>query len=187
MTSLYDLRHGLRSLQRKMALIIGRGRVGFTNEATGLRRVQIELLPGEVRNEVEHVEPFGLTAAPMPGAEHVTAAVGGGRDHPVVIVIADRRYRPRGLANGEVCLYDANGHRILLTKTGIVVEAAGNPLTIRGASKVRMETPRLEVTGQIVDLCDMQAASIADLRVAYDRHHHADPQGGETDEPTEQV
>ena len=45
-----------------------------------------------------------MTSHPLPGADALVLAVGGIRQHPVIL-IDDRRYRVRELAEGEVCLY----------------------------------------------------------------------------------
>jgi len=72
---------------------------------------------------VDHWEPYGLTARPHAGAEALTLAVGGAADGIAVICVGDRRYRIRGLATGEVALYDDLGQSVILTRTGIDVRS----------------------------------------------------------------
>lgn len=106
--------------QQRVMLGIGRAVLNLVSDALRLQEVQISLLEGEVRDGVERVQQYGLTAHPHPGAECVAVFIGGNRDHGLVIAIDDRRHRVRELAEGEVCLYtdeDADGgHRIILRR-----------------------------------------------------------------------
>ena len=47
---------------------------------------------------------YGITSHPLKGADALVLAVGGIRQHPIVL-IDDRRYRVRELEEGEVCIY----------------------------------------------------------------------------------
>ncbi len=86
-----------------------------------LRVVQLKGRDGD--DDAEHFEPYGFSSAPKPGAEAIVLAVGADGSHPVVIVVADRRYRVAGLVDGEVCIYDDQGQRITLYRDRIEVEA----------------------------------------------------------------
>lgn len=72
----------------------------------------LKLIAGEKKENVEHLEPYGFTSAAQNGAEAVVLFPGGDRSHGVAVVVADRRFRLKGLARGEVALYDdqAVGH-----------------------------------------------------------------------------
>jgi hypothetical protein len=66
---------------------------------------------GEQMTAVEHWQPYGHTHNPLPPtgqqyAEMLVAHVAGSRSHPIVIGIADRRYRLGGLQPGETGRYD---------------------------------------------------------------------------------
>ncbi|WP_431477838.1 phage baseplate assembly protein domain-containing protein [Massilia eburnea] len=58
----------------------------------------------------------GFTSVPKPGAEGVVVFVGGNRDHGLVIAVEDRRFRLKGLASGEVAIYDDQGQKVHLTR-----------------------------------------------------------------------
>ncbi len=98
-------------------------------EARRMRTIQVTVFEGDVRDDVEHFEPYGITSrvqdAPADGrgAEAIVIDLGGNSDHPVAIVVADRRYRVTGLAKGEVCIHDDQGQRITLKRDRILVEA----------------------------------------------------------------
>lgn len=78
----------------------------------------------------------------------------GDRSHGIVLVIADRKYRMKGMREGEVSIKDDLGQSVHLTRDGIVVKGAGLPMlfedtpsiTFKADSFVRFETPRVEAT-----------------------------------------
>jgi len=113
-----ELRRFIAPLVRRVMLTVSRGQLGTVDDAGGLQRTQVTMLAGEVRDNVERVQPFGFSSVPLPGAECLVICVGGNRDHPVVVNVDDRRYRPAGLQAGEVCIYSPlTDHRITLKRT----------------------------------------------------------------------
>ncbi len=62
----------------------------------------LKLIAGEKKENVEHLEPYGFTSAAQNGAEAVVLFPAGDRSHGVAVVVADRRFRLKGLARGEV-------------------------------------------------------------------------------------
>lgn len=141
-------------LARGLGNLLGRGTVVLANAATKMQTLQIRLLAGEVKDGVEHFEAYGLTARPKAGAEHITLFMGGDRSHGVTIMVADRRYRPTGLAEGEVMLYDDLGHKVHLTRSGIVIDGGGHDITIQNA-------PNVNVGGDIHATGDVTANGIS--------------------------
>lgn len=171
-------------LRRRVALMVGRGVVRLVDDSGGLQRIQAGLLAGETREGVEHVQGYGLTAHPIPGAELVAVFVGGNRDHGLAVAIDDRRHRPAGLEEGEVCLYSSAGQRILLRADGDVVIAT--------AGTVVMEAPsthvlgNLEVDGTVTALAAGASVELGAFRDAYNVHSHSET-GGTTGPPTPTV
>lgn len=94
---------------------------------TRAQHVDLTALAGEAIDGAEHMEPYGWTARPHPGAEAVVVFVGGNRSHPLVVSVADRRYRMQGLVDGEVAIHDDLGQAVHLTRDGIRIIA---PTTI---------------------------------------------------------
>lgn len=80
---------------------------------------------------VEHIEPFGFTSNPVPGAEAVVVAAGSDGDNEVAIVVGDRRYRVTGVESGGMCIYDASGHRIVLDSNGITIVVGDDGLQVQ--------------------------------------------------------
>ncbi len=164
--------------------LISRCTVALVNAKGKLQALQIRMLAGEVKDGVEHLEPYGFTSHPHDGAEGVVVFPGGDRSHGVVIVVADRRYRLQGMKAGEVAVHDDQGQCVHLTREGIVVKGAGKPITITDAPKLRVECP-IECTHDITDRVGEGGTSMAAMRDTYNDHDHPDPHGGNTDKPNQ--
>ncbi len=121
---------------------------------TKLQHLDIEAFSGEAHDGAEHMEGYGLTARPHAGAEAVVVFAGGNRNHPLVISVADRQYRLQGLVDGEVALYDDLGHKVHLTRTGIVI--AGAAITLEGTVTINgnLAVNGAELTHNGVDIGD---------------------------------
>ena len=106
----------------RLAALVSRGVAKLVTEATKLRGVQVALLRGgETEADAEHFEAAGLTCSPLVGAEALVLHVGGDTDHPVVVVVTDRRHRPLDLTPGEAVLYAATtgGKQVRCTATTV--------------------------------------------------------------------
>lgn len=169
-----------------MRNFISRCTVALVDAATKLQSLQIRMMAGEVKDGVEHLEPYGFTSHPHDGAEGVAVFPGGDRSHGVVIVIADRKYRLQGLKPGEVALHDDQGQCVHLTREGIVVRGAGRPITITDAPKLRVECP-IECTHDITDMVDAGGTSMAAMRQVHNDHDHPDTHGGNTGKPNQEM
>lgn len=147
-----DLGKLLAPITRRIMLCIGRGVVRQVDDAADLQRVQVSLLAEEDRDQVERLQPYGLSAVPVPGAEAVVVAIAGNRDHPVAVAVDDRRFRPRGLQPGEVCVYSrVQGQRITLLADGTI--------RIEGAA-IHLIGP-VAVTGDVTVSGDVVAGGIS--------------------------
>lgn len=165
-----EMRRFIAPLARRVMLTVSRGTLGGVDDSTDLQRSQVTLLAGETRDGVERVQPFGFSSVPLPGADCLVICVGGNRDHPVVVNVDDRRSRPTGLQAGEVCIYSPlSGHRITL-KADRSIEVEGLDVVIKAEGKVRMETPQLEVTGEVKDRCDSGGLTMQTMRDRYNAH-----------------
>jgi phage baseplate assembly protein V len=138
----------INRLAARVRGMVSRAVVSLVNDAMKLQGVQVTLLAGQTADDAEHFQHYGLTSVPLAGAEGIALAVGGSTGHTVVINIDDRRYRLTGLANGEVALYDDLGHKVHLTRSGIVIDGAGHVVTVTNTPTLRVEAD-LHVTGNI--------------------------------------
>ncbi|ENV3745404.1 TPA: phage baseplate assembly protein [Enterobacter roggenkampii] len=171
----------IQSLQRQVLSLIGRAVVKSINADSKCQTVDVELLAGQGKAGIEHLEPYGFTSRAKSGAEAVVLFPDGDRSHAVVVSISDRRYRIKGLKTGEVAFYDDQGQTVTLTRNGIVIDGGGKVITFKNAPKARFEMD-IESTGQIKDLCDSSGLTMAAMRVTYNGHKHKE-NGNTTDTP----
>ena len=155
-----------------MRNILARGLVALGNSASKLQSLQLRLLAGEVKDNVEHLEPYGFTACPHPDAEALVGFIGGDRSHAVVIVIADRRFRLQGLKSGEVALYTDEGDFIHF-KRGRIIDIETVTLNVKATDSVNFDTPLITSTGRIESAGDQIAAGISQIN-----HPHSGVQAG---------
>ncbi len=114
---------------------------------------------------------YGVASARRaPGSDAVALFATGDRSNAVIIATGNQRARLRGLQPGEVALYTDEGDYVKLSR--------GKIIEINCQTKVRIETPRLEVTGDIIDHCDEQPHTDADMRRIYNTHTHGGVQSG---------
>jgi phage baseplate assembly protein V len=132
----------LRPLAQRVQLMVGRAVLRLVNDATTMQSVQVSLLADELRDDVERFQNYGFTSVPFAGAEAVAVCVAGSRDHVVVVAVDDRRYRLKGLANGEVAIYTDEGDHIVIKRGGTV--------EVLAATKVNVRTPLVECSGDLV-------------------------------------
>lgn len=152
--------------------VLARGVVALANSARKLQSLQMRLMAGEVKDAMEHLEPYGFTSCPHPGAEGLAAFIGGDRSHGVVVIVADRRYRLQGLQDGEVAIYTDEGDRIHFKRNRIIDIETGT-LNITASDSVNFTTPRITQTGEIVSQGDQVAGGVSQIH-----HPHSDVQYG---------
>lgn len=132
---------------RRLSNMLARGTVAVVNSASKMQGLQIRLLAGEVKDAVEHFEPYGFTSNPNPGAEGVTLFFDGDRSHGLVVVVADRRYRMTGFETGEVAIHDDQGQYVHLKRNGILTHSPLN-IYLRTDGVLRLEGEGVEIHGR---------------------------------------
>lgn len=141
------------AIEGRVRLMLGRATVNLVDDERGLQEMQIDLLADETQDAVERVQNYGFTAVPHPGAEAVTACPGGLRSHVVVLAVDDRRYRLKGLAAGEVAMFDDLGN---------VVKLGRNRIEIMAASAIHLEAPDgVTIAGDVTVTGDVVADGIS--------------------------
>lgn len=171
-----QFRRFIGPLQRRVMLMVGRGVVRLSDDSPGVQTLQVELLKGEVRADVERFQEYGFTSRPQDGAEAIAVSVGGNRDHAIVIAVEDRRYRIKGLQKGQTAIYDSAGTVLLLGADGTVELLAAKKVTIK-CPLVRIEGS-LEVTGDVTDRVDTDGCKMEFIRNRFNAHVHSNPEGG---------
>lgn len=139
-------------LQRALRMMIGLVRVRLVDDAKGLQRLQVDGLADETLPAAERFQDYGFTSRPLPGAEGLWLSVGGVRGEGVVIAVGDRRYRLKGLAEGEVAMFDDLGQVVHLTRAGISIETE---------LKVTVTAPKVVLISDNVSLGGEGGAKVA--------------------------
>lgn len=108
--------------------------------------VEMQGLAGESVS-AELAQHYGFSSAPLAGAEYVVIPIGGNSSHCVVVASEDGRYRLQ-LKDGEVSLYTDEGDYVHM-KRGRVIEVVTDELLFKVKNKVRIETPLVEMSGDL--------------------------------------
>lgn len=145
---------------KPMRNFLARGVVALVDAGRMLQGLQMRLTADEVKDGMEHFEPYGFTSNPQPGAEGLAAFINGDRSHGVVICVADRRFRLQGLQSGEVALYTDEGD-FLHFKRGRVIEVQTATFRVKADTAVEFDTPLISTTGRIVSDGDQIAAGVS--------------------------
>ncbi len=145
---------------KPMRNFLARGVVALVDAGRMLQGLQMRLTADEVKDGMEHFEPYGFTSNPHPGAEGLAAFLGGDRSHGVVICVSDRRFRLQGLQSGEVALHTDEGD-VLHFKRGRVIEVQTATFRVKADTAVEFDTPLISTTGRIVSTGDQIAAGVS--------------------------
>lgn len=148
-----------------------------------IQTLQMRLSALELHDAVMRVQDYGLASVPPVGTDIMTLFMSGDRGRGIAFAAGNQTSRPRGMGVGDSCLYDSRGHRVQLQDGNILVDANGSTVTVENATtvvvradtKVRFETPLLEVTGEIRDRCDTDGITAEAFRNLYNIHTHPVP------------
>lgn len=132
------MRDQFRALGNRVMMMFARGVLRAVDDAGGRQLLQIELLKGELRDGIEHMQNYGFTSHPL-GGDVAAAFLGGNREQGIVLVVDDRRYR-LALQPGEVAIYDDLGNRVALLRDRIEINAV---------TQLTITTPTLNLTGDL--------------------------------------
>ena len=106
----------MRQVWNRLQLIFAQGVVTLI----GADKVQVKVLDGETLDNIDRVEPYGISYRPKKGSRAYLFFPAGDRSYGVALVIGDKRYQI-DLQEGEVALHDDMGQRVHLTRSGITV------------------------------------------------------------------
>lgn len=175
-------------IANKLKGLLARAIIHVVSEAGGRQFCQVTILNGEIKSQVERPQRFGFASNPPADTACVIGFIGADRNKPVILGDnhAKHHFDTKG---GESAQYDAYDQFIYLKKDGSIEIVSGGLVTVKSSTKVRMETPRLEVTGEIIDRCDTDGRTMSDGREIYDTHDHNENNnnGGPTDDPSQKM
>lgn len=138
---------------RRANLMVSRAVVRRIDDGGLMQRLQLTLFGDddgedvEVADDVEHVQPYGVSFVPPANSEAVVLAVGGNRDNLVALGAVSRAHRPTGAAEGEGGLYTMEGWKVFCDKDGNVYLGDGPSGTFKKvalAEKVEQELTTLK-------------------------------------------
>jgi len=154
-TSISKIQRLFEPLVRRVATLAARGVVRLVRDTHLLQEIQATLLAGETAERLERFQEYGLTSVPKrPSpdgqAEAIVLHLGGGRDHGVIVAVDDRRHRLKGLAEGEVALYDDLGTKVHLKRGGELLLSA---VTVKAdAPTIHLDGADVDIDGSSIDL-----------------------------------
>lgn len=169
-------------LARRVRLMVGRAVIRMVNDGLKEQALQIGLLDGETRDQVERYQHYGFTSHPHPGGEAITVAIGGSRDHLVVVADGDRRYRFKSMAQGEVALYTDEEDYIHLKRNREIEVVGGETVTVQTKVATVTATTSATVTSPEINLGGVRGnmRKLIDERIkaVFDAHVHTGVQAG---------
>lgn len=123
-----------------MAADIERGTVTISKNDDELRELQVEHQSGEVRQDVEHMEPYGFSSEPYTDkkTDAITFYTDESHELGFVMCVADRRFRVKSLKTGEVVIYDDKKRHVYLKQDGIEIDGADSPITVKTTDSVKV-------------------------------------------------
>ena len=177
----------LRRLQRQSNMMTARGVISATDDTQGVHKVQVRVTPRETIDGVPVVQLYGFSSHAKVGSEAHLLFVAGDRSRAVVVATNDADARVRNIKPGEVALFTDEGDVIVLGRDHHISITTTGTVTVKADTKVRVETPRLECTGDIIDHCDTQSNTNANMRSIYNSHTHhgVQPGSGNTSAPNQ--
>jgi phage gp45-like len=120
-------------LHTTLVAMVSRGKVQGSARGKIRNVVQLQLLNGEVRNNVEYMMPFGRSALPS-GGDAIMLTVGGTRDDVVAIAVDDPAKRIRGLAPGE--FGDSDGQSAIVFKANQLQVQSTQPIAMQSDATI---------------------------------------------------
>lgn len=115
-----------------MAADIERGTVIISKNDDEFRELQVEHQSGEVRQDVEHMEPYGFSSEPYTDkkTDAITFYTDESHELGFVMCVTDRRFRVKSLKTGEVVIYDDKKRHIYLKRDCIDIDGVDDPINI---------------------------------------------------------
>ncbi len=123
----------IRQVWRRVQLLCSQG----VCTLIGADKVQVRVLDEETLNNIERVEPYGLSYRPKKDSRAYLFFPAGDRSYGVALVIGDKRYQ-MDLQEGEVALHDDEGNHVHIKRGGVI--------EVKASSKVIADTPLFETT-----------------------------------------
>jgi len=174
-----------------LANLLGVGRATVVDDTGELQELQVNEkaygsgFADRILDKVRRLTEFGFTSVPPVDAEVVMLRFGADRGASVVIATSHRPSRPRNLKPGDTAVYDVRGAILKFTETGTLLDCAGLPLVIQNASKITLDSPEIDITGDLKVVGNIvletggTSIDVKALHDAYNAHKHTGVQTGD--------
>lgn len=146
----------VRPLRNRVYTMITRAILETADDSDGMQVVKLNLLAGETRDKVERFQNFGFTSNPPAKSECVALAIGGNRDHLIVVVAGDRASRIKDLEQGESAFHNVAGDHLTFKNTGNLEGEISENFEL-ALKKLKIENE----TGEVVDLLVQMATALS--------------------------
>lgn len=105
----------------------------------------VEVAEGIWRDDVEIIQPYGLSASvPEDGAMGIVLPLGGDEGDMVILPVANPSVRLGGLKEGEVGLYNKDGDQLIITPEGEFNMQSGTHLNV-DSPKSTLNSPEVNL------------------------------------------
>ena len=154
----------LAALRRTIRKMVRRAVIRVVNDSLKQQGLQLQILAGNVADDVENFQQVGFTSVPEDGAEAIVLAVGGNRGHLVVIATGDRRYRKKDMGPGAAAMHYREICHVHCKVDGSVEILAPGGVTVTG---------NVAVSGNVADGTGAMQA----MRDTFNAHVHPEQNG----------
>ncbi len=167
----------MQALAGRLRSVVTRGKVVLTGYSKSGGRIMLQVTgkAGATYNNVELLTTGGLSSRPGKGADVLILSIGGNMDHKVAIADDETACRVPDLASTEKGIRDVRGQQIVLRV---------DHLEIRTTLPVRIYAPSVAVS---ISGGALQRFVVEAFQALFNEHTHGDPQGGQTQPPTQQM
>lgn len=166
----------IERLWRRLVAVVGPGRVAASDDSGPVQVLQVRHDEWAVQDDVPRLVEYGMASNPPPGTDVLVVRIAGSATDAAVIATGNQAARPRGLAVGEVMLYDNLGRRVYLSAGGVRVDAGDAPVTVTTSGACTFNVGALVVNGDTT----FNGSVTANGHRIDETHTHPLPGGGTT-------
>ena len=152
-----DIKRVIAPISRRVLLMISRCTLNMVNDSTKTQSAQVELYDGEVHDDAQVWQQFGVSSVPPNGSEGIALFLGGERKTPLIIATENKNLRIIELESGEVVIYSGCGDTILLK--------SDNSIQIK-TKKFSVESENVSIGSKDTELVDVLSQICQKLSVA---------------------
>jgi len=142
----------LAPIKRRILMMLARSVVLDSNDSKKVQQLKLKILSGEIRDNIESFQNYGVTSRPPDGAEALIVFIGGNRDHGICVGVNDRESRLKDLEKGEVALFTDEENYIWL-KRDKELHVRADKLKFQGETDELMQV-LVDITSELVDAFD---------------------------------